>query len=80
MNEFEAAIHIPWDELLKWVATGIFAALLWMLKQFGNQHIASVKELAIELREMRREINALSERVKIVEVVQKHYHHEERRE
>ena len=74
----EAAFHIPWDSLVAWVATGAFAVFVWILKQFGHQHIESVKELATELREMRKELNSLAERVKVVEVVQKHYHSEDR--
>ena len=66
-------LDIPWSDLFKWIAAGLAAALLWMLKQLGRQHIDSIKELATELREMRKELNQLAERVKIVEVVQQHY-------
>lgn len=72
----EVAFHVPWDSLLGWVATGAFAVFVWILKQFGHQHIESIKSLAVELREMRKELNSLAERVKVVEVVQKHYHTE----
>jgi hypothetical protein len=69
-------VDIPWNDLIKWVAAGLVAVLVWTLKQLGHKHIESIKELATELREMRKEINMLAERVKIVEVVQQHYHHE----
>jgi hypothetical protein len=69
-------VDIPWNEILKWVATGLAAAMLWGLKALGKQHIDSIKELAIELREMRKELNSLAERVRVVEVVQKHFHQE----
>jgi hypothetical protein len=69
-------VDIPWNDLIKWVAAGLVAFLVWMLKQFGHQHIESIKELAAELREMRKELNVLAERISVVEVVQKHYHHE----
>jgi hypothetical protein len=77
MQEAEIAhLDIAWSEIVKWVAAGLVATLVWVLKQFGHKYVESIKELSLELREMRREINLLSERVKIVEVVQKHYHHE----
>jgi hypothetical protein len=77
MQEADIAhLDIPWSDIAKWFAAGVVAVLVWMLKQFGHQHIESIKELATELREMRKEINMLSERVRIVEVVQKHYHDE----
>jgi hypothetical protein len=69
-------VDIPWNEVVKWLAAGLAAFLVWMLKQFGHQHIESIKDLATELREMRKEINVLAERISVVEVVQKHYHHE----
>lgn len=51
-----------------------FGLWAWVVRKFGEQHIESVKQLATELREMRRDLNGLAERVKVVEVVQQHYH------
>jgi hypothetical protein len=73
MNEVAAHVF-PWTELVGVVLSVSFGAWAWIVKKFGEQHIESVKGLATELREMRRELNQLAERMKVVEVIQKHYH------
>lgn len=75
-----AHLDIPWSQLVGFMLTAAFGLWAWVVKKFGEQHIESVKELAVELREMRRDLNTLSERVKIVEVVQSHYHPEVKNE
>lgn len=73
MNDVAAAADIPWTSIVGFILSASFGAWAWVVKKFGEQHIESVKELAVELREMRRDLNSLSERVKVVEVVQGHY-------
>lgn len=70
MNEIDAAshMHVDWMEILKFIGYGLFAALIWVLKRFGEDHLSSIKELAVELREMRKELNALASRVTAVEI------------
>lgn len=72
-----AHLEIPWSQVIGFMLTVAFGIWTWVVKKFGEQHIESVKELAYELREMRRDLNSLSERVKVVEVVQAHYHKDE---
>lgn len=73
MNEVSAISEFPWASVVGFILSASFGAWAWVVKKFGEQHIESVKELAVELREMRRDLNQLSERVKVVEVVQGHY-------
>lgn len=76
-NEMEPAhLEIPWSQIIGFMLTAAFGLWAWVVKKFGEAHVESVKELAVELREMRRELNNLAERVKVVEVTQKHYHPE----
>jgi hypothetical protein len=70
----EVAHVFPWTELVGVVLSVSFGAWAWIVKKFGEQHIESVKGLAVELREMRKELNQLAERMKVVEVIQQHYH------
>jgi hypothetical protein len=69
MNEIDAVhVDVEWKEIFKFIGYGIFAVMVWLLKKFGESHLASMKELANELKEMRRELNALSTRVTAVEI------------
>ena len=76
MNEVHSISEVPWASVIGFLLSAAFGAWAWVVKKFGEQHINSVKELALELREMRRDLNSLSERVRVVEVVQGHYHPE----
>ena len=61
--------------LLLTVAFGLWG---YVVKKFGEQHIESVKELAIELRELRKDVNGLMARVQVVEFAQAHQRDERR--
>jgi hypothetical protein len=78
MNEINEVVHVPfpWQSIIGTLVAAAFGAWAWVVKKFGEQHIESVKSLSTELREMRRDINSLAERMRVVEVVQKHYHPE----
>lgn len=79
MNEFDAAPHVnvEWTEIFKFVGYGIFAILVWILKKFGEDHLLSMKELAVELKEMRKELNVLATRVTAVEIRAEHWQRDE---
>lgn len=69
MNELEAAhIDFQFTEVLKFIGYGLLGVVIWVLKKFGEQHLASMKDLAQELKEMRKEINTLATRVTAVEI------------
>lgn len=69
MNEIDTVhVDVEWREVLKFVGYGLFAAMVWILRKFGESHLESMKELAQELKEMRKEINILSTRVTAVEI------------
>ena len=69
MNELEAAhIDFQFTEVLKFIGYGLLGIVVWILKKFGEQHLASMKDLAGELKEMRKEINILATRVTAVEI------------
>lgn len=69
MNELEAAhINFQFTEVLKFIGYGLLGVVVWVLKKFGEQHLASMKDLAQELKEMRKEINILATRVTAVEI------------
>ena len=76
VNEITPHITVPWTQIIGFVLSISFGAWAWVVKKFGEQHIESVKLLATELKEMRRDITSLAERIRVVEVVQKHYHNE----
>lgn len=67
-------VTIPWTEIIGGLLTLAFTSWAWVVKKFGEQHIASVKELAIELRELRKDVNSLTARMQVVEFAQNHYH------
>ena len=68
-NEMEPAhLDIPWTQIIGFMLTAAFGVWVWVVKAFGEAHIESVKELAVELREMRKDLYRLSERVTKVEV------------
>lgn len=78
MNEIEAAhIDLQFTEVLKFIGYGLLGIVVWILKKFGEQHLASMKELASELKEMRKELNVLSTRVATVETLTHIYHPDE---
>ena len=79
MNEFEpvARIDFQFTEILKFIGYGLLGFFVWILKKFGEQHLVSMKELANELKEMRRELNALSTRVTAVEIRTEKMRHDE---
>jgi hypothetical protein len=69
MNELQVAhVDFQFTEALKFIGYGIMAFVAWLLKKFGEQHLSSMKELAQELKEMRKEINILATRVTAVEI------------
>ena len=69
MNEMDSVhVAIEWKEVLKVLGYGLFAIMVWILKKFGEDHLLSMKELAIELKEMRKELNVLATRVTAVEI------------
>ena len=70
MNELEPSAHVDFQfaEILKFIGYGLLGFLIWLLKKFGEQHLLSMKELASELKEMRKELNTLSTRVTAVEI------------
>ena len=71
MNDPELAhMDFEWQPIVGFILSASFGAWAWVVKRFGEAHIESIKDLAIELREMRRDINALAERLRVVEVVQ----------
>ena len=53
------------------VSFGLWA---WLLKKFGEQHIITIRELAFEIKEMRKEMTRISERVHAVELRQEWMH------
>ena len=74
MNDPELAhLDFEWQPIGGFILSASFGAWAWVVKRFGEAHIESIKELAVELREMRKDINALSERLRVVETVQEHY-------
>ena len=78
MNEIEAAhIDFQFTEVLKFIGYGLLGVVVWVLKKFGEQHLASMRDLANELKEMRKELNALSTRVATVETLTHIYHPDE---
>lgn len=60
-------LSIPWSQVITALLTGAFAIWAWTIKKFGEQHIATLKELTNEMKEMRKEVNDLSVRVAVVE-------------
>lgn len=70
MNELDPTMHVDveWAAIFKFVGYGLLTAVIWILKKFGEQHLVSMKELANELKEMRKELNVLSTRVTAVEI------------
>ena len=70
------SLEISLGDFFAPIITGAILLFTWVLKQFGEQHLSSIRELASELKEMRKDLNILAERVKIVEVTQAHYHPE----
>lgn len=69
MNELEAAhIDFQFTEALKFIGYGFLGVIVWILKKFGEQHLASMKDLAGELKEMRKEVNILATRLTAVEI------------
>lgn len=69
MNEISQT-HLDFElaAVLKFIGYGILTLFIWVLKKFGERHLASMDELAKELKEMRKELNALSSRVTAVEI------------
>jgi hypothetical protein len=73
-------VHATFDvgkaiaSLIGLLLTLAFGAWAWVVKSFGQQHIDSVRELAVELRELRKDVNGLMARVQVVEFAQQHYH------
>jgi hypothetical protein len=69
MNELGVAhVDFQFAEILKFIGYGLLGVVVWILKKFGEQHLSSMKELANELKEMRKELNVLSTRVTAVEI------------
>jgi hypothetical protein len=78
MNEMDSVhVAIEWKEVLKVLGYGLFAIMVWILKKFGEDHLLSMKELAIELKEMRKELNVLATRVTAVEIRTEHIRRDE---
>jgi hypothetical protein len=78
MNEMDSVhVAIEWKEVLKVLGYGLFAIMVWILKKFGEDHLLSMKELAIELKEMRKELNVLATRVTAVEIRTEKLRHDE---
>lgn len=74
-NQVEAAhLDIPWSNIIQTILAISFGSWAWLLRKFGESHITTIKELASEIKEMRRELNRLTERVQAVEVTQKWLH------
>lgn len=63
----EPALNIPWDTIVAFVLAASFGLWSWVLRKFGESHIESIKELASELRELRKDVNRLEIRVAVVE-------------
>jgi hypothetical protein len=70
MPEEIAHLDVPWTQIIGFILSASFGAWAFVVKKFGEQHLTSLRELAIELREMRKDLNILGERVKVVEVIQ----------
>ena len=67
-------LDLPWDSIIQAALAATFATVAWLVKKFGEQHILTIKELAKELKEMRKELSKLTERVQAVEIKQKYWH------
>lgn len=68
---------IPWiSQAIGFLLTAAFGLWAWVVKKFGEQHIESVRELANELREIRKEVNSITARVQTIEYIQR-FHHED---
>lgn len=63
----EPTLHLPWDTIISFILAASFGLWSWVLKKFGESHIESIKELANELKELRKDVNRLEVRVAIVE-------------
>ena len=61
---------VPWANIIQTALAISFGLWAWLLKKFGEQHITTIKELASELKEMRKELGRLTERVHAVELRQ----------
>ena len=79
MNELDPTVHVDveWREIFKFVGYGFFAIFIWVIKKFGEDHLLSMKELAVELKEMRKELNVLATRVTAVEIRTEKMRHDE---
>jgi len=59
-----------WGGIVQTVLAISFGLWAWVLKKFGEQHVTTIRELVTELKELRRELVKLSERVHAVELRQ----------
>lgn len=63
-------VTIDWSAIVGFFLTAALSVWAWVVKKFGEQHIETLKDLALEIREMRKELNKLTERVIAVEIRQ----------
>jgi hypothetical protein len=68
MSEQMDHLSIPWETIVGFILSAAFASWAWVVKSFGEQHIASVKELGNELKELRKDVNVVMNRVTRLEV------------
>lgn len=61
---------IPWSSVIQAILAASFGAWAWLLKSMGNRHLESIEDLAKEMREMRKEVSKLTERLVRVEARQ----------
>lgn len=69
-----AHLDIPWSQIVGFLLTAAFGSWAWVVKKFGEQHIVTIRELATEIREMRKELNVITTRVAKIEFAQEHFH------
>lgn len=50
---------VPWGSIIQMILAASFGAWAFLLKTMGNQHIATIKDLANEMHEIRRELNEI---------------------
>ena len=58
------------QHLLEVVVAITFGAWAWVVKTLGTQHVATIKDVVYELKELRMEMMKLAERVHAVELRQ----------
>ena len=63
---------------IQFVLAAAFGAWAWLLKNLGNRHLDQIGEVVGEIRELRKDVNRLAERVRVVEVRQDILHPDNR--